>query len=170
MTSRGKKIFLALTVIVPFLIYSIIYYAPIIRNAPFKAKEFVSVEYKWGVGRQLDNSYNSATGEFRYLDDRDSLIIAHVELDARDKKYLDSNADVQGFWNLPTIVANSEADYKHSRAVRYYMKFNYQKKSKEVTYLSDFNGNERMGNAAAKMRKIIEQLIIDKERQQKSAQ
>ena len=69
MTSRGKKIFLFLTVVVPFLIYGIIYYAPIIRNAPFKAKEFVSLEYKWGAGKNLENSYNSATGEYKYLNE-----------------------------------------------------------------------------------------------------
>jgi hypothetical protein len=163
MTSKGKKIFLALTVIVPFLIYCIVYYAPIIRNAPFKAKEFVSLEYKWGVGSNLENSYNSATGEYKYLDDKDSLVIKHIELTEKDKKYLDSNADEQGFWNLPDIVANDENDYKNSKAVRFFMKFNYKKKSKEVTYLSDFNGNVRMKNAAAQMQKIIEQQLVDAE-------
>ena len=167
MTSRGKKIFLFLSVIVPFLIYCIVYYAPIIRNAPFKAKEFVSLEYKWGVGTNLENSYNSATGEYRYLNDKDSLIVKHVELNARDKKYLDSNADEQGFWNLPDIVANNENDIKNSKAPRYFMKFNYQKKSKEVTYLSDFEGNIRMKNAAVQMQKIIEQSIIDAEERAK---
>lgn len=161
MTSRGKQIFLFLTVVVPFLIYGIIYYAPIIRNAPFKAKEFVSVEYKWGVGSNLENSYNSATGEYRYLNDKDSLIVKHVALTERDKKFLDSNADEQGFWNLPDVVANGEADLKNEQTLRYFMKFNYQKKSKEVTYLPNFDGNVRMKNAAAQMQKIIEQLIID---------
>jgi hypothetical protein len=167
MTSRGKKIFLFLSVVVPFLIYCIVYYAPIIRNAPFKAKEFVSLEYKWGVGTNLENSYNSATGEYKYLNDKDSLIVKHVELNARDKKYLDSNADEQGFWNLPDIVANNENDIKNSKAPRYFMKFNYQKKSKEVTYLSDFEGNIRMKNAAVQMQKIIEQSIIDAEERAK---
>ncbi|MFI5453441.1 hypothetical protein ACHMWN_14940 [Pedobacter sp. UC225_61] len=167
MTSRGKKIFLFLSIVVPFLIYCIVYYAPIIRNAPFKAKEFVSLEYKWGVGTNLENSYNSATGEYKYLNDKDSLIVKHVELNARDKKYLDSNADEQGFWNLPDIVANNENDIKNSKAPRYFMKFNYQKKSKEVTYLSDFEGNIRMKNAAVQMQKIIEQSIIDAEERAK---
>lgn len=161
MTSRGKKIFLFLTVVVPFLIYAIVYYAPIIRNAPFKAKEFVSLEYKWGVGDSLVNSYNSATGEYKYLNDKDSLVIKHVDLNERDKKFLDSNADEQGFWNLPTVVANNENDLKNSKILRYFIKFNYQKKSKEVTYFSNFNGNPRMKGAAAKMQKIIEQTIID---------
>jgi hypothetical protein len=167
MTSRGKRIFLFLTVVVPFLIYAIIYYAPIIRNAPFKAKEFVSMEYKWGVGDKLENSYNSATGEYKYLNDKDSLVIKHVELNARDKKFLDSNADEQGFWNLPDVVANNESDLKNPKTLRYFMKFNYQKKSKEVTYLPNFDGNVRMKNAAAQMQKIIEQSIIDAEERAK---
>ncbi len=166
MTNRGKKLFIFFTVVVPLLIYSIVYYAPIIRNAPFKAKEFVSITYKWGVGENLENSYNSATGEYKYLDDKDSLIIKHVKLTERDKKFLDSNADEQGFWNLPSVVANNEEDTKSSKAVRYYMEFNYQKKSKIVTYFSDFDGNPRMKGAAAQMQKIIEQTLIDAEEKQ----
>lgn len=161
MTSRGKKIFLFLTIVVPFLIYCIVYYAPIIRNAPFKAKQFVSLEYKWGLGENLENSYNSATGEYRFLNDKDSLVIRHVLLSERDKKFLDSNADEQGFWNLPDVVANDEKELKDPKALRYFMKFNYQKKSKEVTYFPDFDGNPRMKNATAQMQKIIEQTIID---------
>ena len=169
MTSRGKRIFIFFTVVVPFLIYCGVYYAPIIRNAPFKAKEFVSLNYKWGVGNHLENSYNSATGEYKYLNDKDSLIIKHVMLNARDKKFLDSNADEQGFWNLPAVVANNEEDLKSSKAVRYYMEFNYQTKSKIVTYLSDFDGNPKMKDAAVQMQKIIEQTIIDAEEKQKLA-
>lgn len=167
MTSRGKKIFLMLSIVVPFLIYCIVYYAPIIRNAPFKAKEFVSLEYKWGTGNRLENSYNSATGEYRYLNDKDSLVIKHVELNARDKKFLDSNADEQGFWNLPDVVANNENDLQHAKALRYFMKFNYQTKSKEVTYLSNYDGNPRMKDAAVQMQKIIEQSITEAEERNK---
>lgn len=167
MSSRGKKIFLASTIIIPFLIYAIVYYAPIIRNAPFKAKEFVSLEYKWGVGNNLENSYNSATGEYKYYNRNDSLIVTKLMLNERDKKFLDSNADEQGFWNLPDIVANSEADVQQSKALRYFMKFNYETKSKEVTYLSDFNGNPRMRGAAAQMQKVIEQKLVDLEERSK---
>jgi hypothetical protein len=167
MTSKGKKIFLALSIIVPFIIYCVIYYAPIIRNAPFKAKEFVSLEYKWGAGNNLENSYNSATGEYRYYNNEDSLTVTKVMLTERDKKFLDSNADEQGFWNLPDVVANDENDLKNSKALRYFMKFNYETKSKEVTFLSDFNGNPKMRGAAAQMQKIIEQTLIDAEEKAK---
>jgi len=162
MTSRGKKIFLALTVIVPFLIYSIVYYAPIIRNAPFKEKNFVSLEYNWGTSK-FENSYNSATGEFKYLNNNDSLINRNIKLTLRDIKYLDSIADVQGFWNLPDIVANGEADVNDAKQFRYFIKFNYKTKSKEVTYFPSYRGNEKMKGAISKMQKEIELTLIDKE-------
>ncbi|RWU04836.1 hypothetical protein DPV69_16855 [Pedobacter chitinilyticus] len=163
MTSRGKKIFLTLSVVVPFVIYSVIYYAPMIKNAPFQEKYFVSLEYKWGTGTQLENSYNSATGEFKYLNKNDSLVKSNVKLSQRDIKYLDSIADVQGFWNLPNIIANNEADVNNPKQLRYFIKFNYQKKSKEVTYLPNFSGSERMKGAIGKMQKEIELTLIDKE-------
>lgn len=161
MTDRGKKLFIFFSVVVPFLIYAIVYYKPIISNAPFKAKEFVSLEYKWGAGNNLENSYNSATGEYKYLDKNDSLIIRHIELSQRDQKFLDSNADEQGFWNLPNVVANSEEDLNNPKLLRYFIKFNYEKKSKEVTYFPNFNGNQKMKNATAQMQKIIEQYLND---------
>lgn len=164
MTSRGKKIFLALTVIVPFLIYSIVYYAPIIRNAPFKEKNFVSLEYKWGTDK-LENSYNSATGEFKYLNKNDSLINRNIKLTLRDVKYLDSIADVQGFWNLPNIVANGQDEVNDPKQFRYLIRFNYKSKSKEVTYLPSYRGNEKMKGAISKMQKEIELTLIDKETQ-----
>lgn len=168
MSSRGKKLFIFFTVVVPFLIYSIVYYAPIIRNAPFKAKEFVSLKYRWGVGAHLDNSYDSSTGVYQYLNDADSLIVKQIKLTPADTKLLDSVADRQGFWNLPIEIANSEEDIKASKAVRYYMEFNYKKKSKIVTYVSDFKGTPKMKDAAAQMQKVIEQTLIDAESRQEN--
>lgn len=163
MTSRGKKIFLGSTVVVPFLIYGIIYYAPMIRNAPFKEKDFVSLEYKWGTSDPLENTYNSATGEFKYLNKNDSLVVRNIKLSVRDVKYLDSVADVQGFWNLPDVIANSDKDFNDPQKLRYFIKFNYKKKSKEVTFLPSYSGNEKMKGAVAKMQKEIELTMIDKE-------
>ncbi len=163
MTDRGKKLFIFFSVIVPFLIYAIVYYRPIISNAPFKAKEFVSLEYKWGIDTNLENSYNSATGEYRYLNDKDSIIIKNIPLSQKDKKFLDSNADEQGFWNLPNVIANSEGDLNSRQMLRYFIKFNYETKSKEVTYFPNFDGNQKMKSAAAQMQKIIEQYLNDQE-------
>lgn len=167
MSDRAKKLFLILSVVVPFVIYCAVYYAPMIRNAPFKAKEFVSFEYKWGGGENLENTYNSATGEYKYYNQQDSLVVKTIKMGPKEFKYLDSVADVQGFWNLPKVVANNFDELKTSTAPRFFMRFNYQKKSKEVTYLTDFAGEPKMKSAADVMQKTIANLLDDLEAQQK---
>ncbi|SFG78771.1 hypothetical protein [Pedobacter insulae] len=169
MSSRGKEIFLILTVVIPFLIYCIVYYQEKFRYANFKAKDFVSFEYKWGVEPDLENSYNSLTGEFKYHNDRDSLIITNVKLSNADFKNLDSIADVQGFWNLPSVLANVEADLNNRKILRYDMKFVYKDATKSVLFLSNYDRNDRMRSAAAQMQKVIEQLIIDTEQKRQLA-
>ncbi|HTM99884.1 MAG TPA: hypothetical protein VL088_14105 [Pedobacter sp.] len=166
MTSRGKKIFIFLTVVVPFLIYCIVYYQEKFRYANYKAKDFVSFEYKWGTKAPLENSYNSLTGEFKYHNDRDSLIETNVKLSSADFKELDSVADVQGFWNLPSVLANTAADVNNHKILRYDMKFVYKDATKSVLFLSNYDRNDRMRSAAAQMQKVIEQLIIDTEQKQ----
>jgi hypothetical protein len=169
MTDRGKKIFIFFTVIVPFLIYSLVYYQEKFRYANYKAKDFVSFEYKWGVKNPLENSYNSTTGLFSYYNKNDSLIEKHIVLKEADFKYLDSVADAQGFWNLPpyfansVILANSKEDFENHKILRYDMKFVYKNAETDVLYLSNYDLKERKRSAAAEMQKVIEQTIIDAE-------
>ena len=159
MTSKGKKIFLILTVVVPFLIYSIVYYQEKFRYANFKAKDFVSFEYKWGTEKNLENSYNSANGVYKYHDNNDSLIVRKLMLTKKDFKYLDSIADVQGFWNLNAILANTRQDLENRKILRYEMTFIYKNDTKSVTYLSNYSLNDRKKSAAAQMQKEIEQTL-----------
>jgi len=166
MTDRGKKIFIFFTVVVPFLIYCIVYYQEKFRYANFKAKDFVSFEYKWGTEANLENSYYSKTGVFKYHNDKDSLIESHVKLSSADFKRLDSIADVQGFWNLPSLLVNTEADLDNRKILRYEMKFVYKDATKSVLYLVNYNRNDKMKNAAVQMQKEIEQMIIDAEDKQ----
>jgi hypothetical protein len=170
MTSRGKKIFIALSIIIPFGIYSSIYYQEKFRYANYKAKDFVSFEYKWGIEKALENSYNSATGEYRYHDQKDSLVVKKVMLTKADFKFLDSIGDRQGVWNLPplfsesAILANSEADLNNPKILRYEMKFVYKNAQTDVLYLSNYDLKPRKQSAAAEMQKVIEQLLNDAER------
>jgi hypothetical protein len=164
MTSRGKKIFIVLTIVIPFLIYSVVYYQEKFRYANFKAKDFVSFEYKWGVGKNLENSYNSATGIYIYHDAKDSVVKKNLKLSQADFKYLDSIGDVQGFWNLPPVLANSEEDLMNPKILRYDMKFNYKHGEQAVIYLFNYNITERKRSAAAQMQKEIEQLLIEAEK------
>ena len=163
MSSKGKKIFLALTIVVPFLIYCVIYYTPMLRNAPFKSKEFVSMQFKWGVGKNLENSYDSATGDYQYLDSRDSLVKTKFKLRSDDILYLHKKANELGLWNFPEVIANTDADLQSDKVLRYEMVFNYQKKSKKVIYLTDYNEIPKLRDVAAQMQKLITKSINDAE-------
>ena len=163
MSDRGKKIFLLLTVVVPFLIYCVVYYIPMFRNAPFKLKEFESIDLKWGMGNNLENSYNSATGEYQYVNGQDSLIKTNVKLRKDDILYLHSKASELGFWNFPDVLANKGTNLDSSKVLRYVMQFNYKKKSKTVIYLTDYTETPKLQGLAEQMRTILQQSINDAE-------
>lgn len=163
MSNKAKKIFLALTIVVPFLIYCLVYYVPIFRNAPYKMKEFKSLELKWGMGNNLENSYNSATGEYQYVNAQDSLIKTNVKLRKDDLLYLHSKASELGFWNFPDVMANAGTDLDSSKVLRYVMEFNYERKSKKVIYLTDYNEIQKLKSLAEQMKTLMMQSINDAE-------
>ncbi len=115
MSSKGKKIYLLLTIVVPFLAYCVFYYRPIIQNAPFKSSEFVSLQFKWGAGNNLENSYDSATGLYEYKNAKDSLIRKSFKLRENDIIYLHNKANELGLWNFPEVIANQGTDLNKSR-------------------------------------------------------
>jgi len=163
MTTKGKKIFLALTIVVPFLIYCVIYYTPMIKNAPFKSGEFVSLQFKWGVGKSLINSYDSSTGNYQYLNERDSLIKTNVKLRSNDIIYLHSKANELGLWNFPPVIANQGADLNSDKVLRYEIQFNYKRKFKKVIFLTDYNEIPKLRDVASQMQKLVAQSINDAE-------
>ena len=163
MSSRGKKIFLALSIIVPFIIYCVVYYKPMIENAPFKSSEFVSLTYKWGVGKKLDNSYDSATGDYQYLNAKDSLIKTNVKLRRNDIIYLHNKANELGLWNFPEVIANRGDDLTSDKILRYEIQFNYKRKSKKVIILSNYDEIPKLRDVSSQMRTLVEQTINDAE-------
>ncbi|TDQ06398.1 hypothetical protein [Pedobacter metabolipauper] len=163
MSTKAKKIFLLLTIVVPFLAYCVIYYMPMLRNAPFKSAEFVSIVYKWGPGNNLENTYNSATGDYQYIDGKDSLIRTNVKLRSNDIIYLHGKANEIGFWNFPDLIANTGTDLKTSKVLRYVIQFNYKRKSKTVTYVTDYNEIPKLRDLAKQMKDLIDQSINDAE-------
>lgn len=161
MSSTTKKIFLLLTIVVPFLAYCIIYYTPMIKNAPFRSNEFVSFQFQWGLGNDLPNRYDSATGDYQYLDKNDSLVKTNVKLRENDIIYLHNKANELGYWNFPDVIANAGTDLNKSKALRYVFKFNYKRKSKNVTFLTDYNDIPKLRDVAGQMKTLVEQTIND---------
>ncbi|WP_449439386.1 hypothetical protein [Pedobacter steynii] len=116
-----------------------------------------------GVGKTLANTYNSATGDYEYLNDKDSLVKTNVKLRKNDMIYLHSKANELGLWNFPEVIANSNADLNSPRILRYEIQFNYKTKSKKVIYMTDYNEIPKLRDVAAQMQKLIAQSINDAE-------
>ncbi|TDG35694.1 hypothetical protein EZJ43_11775 [Pedobacter changchengzhani] len=156
MSNRGKKIFLACSVILPMLLYCYIYYKPILQNAPFRAKDFVSMEYSWGRKDTLENRYSSVTGVYEYLNSQDSLIKRKMFLKSDDILYMHTKANEIGLWNFPDTIGYKSN--KHANT-RYDMVFRYKEKTKHVVLYSNFDGNPKLLDAAVQMRKVIEETL-----------
>lgn len=163
MSTKTKKIFLLLTIVVPFLVYCVIYYTPMLRNAPFRSDEFVSFQYQWGAGNDLVNSYDSATGDYQFLNRNDSLIKTNVKLRPNDIIYLHNKANELGYWNFPDVIANAGTDLEKSKVLRYVFTFNYKRKTKKVIYLTDYTEIPKLENVAGQMKRLIEKTIGDAE-------
>lgn len=159
MSNRGKRIFILVSIVIPILIYCYFYYEPMLRNAPFKSAEFVSIKYKWGVGEKLENTYDSSTGDYQYMTAKDSLVKTNVKLRKDDIIYLHNKATQIGFWNFPDLIANRTADTTNAKVLRYELEFNYKRISKKVVYLSDYKEIPKLRDLAVQMKTLVEQTI-----------
>lgn len=163
MSRRGKIIFLIVSIVVPFLLYSVYYYSRVIKNAPFRADEFESITFKYGLGDSLINQYDSRTGNYQYLNTSDSLIKKNVKLNAEDMQYLHRKAAQLGFWDFPSEIVPSKKKTGRN-SPHYLLKFNYKRKSKEMLLDLDYNGNEKLKDAARALVREVDKTIKDAER------
>jgi hypothetical protein len=162
MSDKGKKVFLLLTIIVPFLLYSIYYYSRVFKNAPYKFTEFTSFVFKYGTGDSLINKYNSKTGEYQYLNKHDSLIKINMLLTKDELLYLHRKAADLGFWDFPAQELNSDTTgLMGQKPPRYYIEFNYQRKSKKVLFDESFQGDPKLKDANEQLIKEIMHVLSD---------
>ncbi|MBK0379445.1 hypothetical protein [Mucilaginibacter segetis] len=165
MNDRQKKIFLAICITVPFLLYSVYYYGMIIKNAPYRFAEFDSMVFKYGYNDSLVNQYDSKTGDYQYVNSKDSLVKMHLKLTKDDLLYLHRKAADLGFWDFP--VDETKDDTAKIRSPRYYIEFNYKRKSKKVTFDEAYNGDPKLIDANEQLIKEIKSKLSDAEGRQK---
>jgi hypothetical protein len=168
MDSRFKKIFLMCTVIVPFAAYCIYYYAGVFKNAPYKFTEFDSIVFQYGPGDSLINKYNSKTGEYQYVDDRDSLVKMNLHLPKAELLYLHHKAAELGFWDFPSVEMGDTTKKRNGmRPPRYLIEFKYKRKTKKVLYDASFNGDQRLKDANEQLIKEITKVLHGEEGREK---
>lgn len=168
MTDRSKRIFLASTIIIPFLAYCLYYYGHMFKIAPYKRTEFKSFIFKYGYGDSLFNQYNSVTGAYQYVNKQDSLIKTILKLSPADIDSLHRNAGELGFWDFPSNETGKDSvGQKGARPPRYYIEFNYKRKSKKVMFDASFNGDVRLKDANKRMVTEILKVLDDAETRNK---
>lgn len=163
MSDKSKKIYLAVTIIVPFMLYCVYYYSQMIKKAPFRSTDFESFVLKYGEGDDLINQYDSKTGTFQYLNQRDSLIHTVVKLRKDDLLYLHYKAAELGFWNLPDELIMSDSTEESQLSPHFYLEMNYKEKSKSVLIDARYIGNSKMYDAAKSVINVAQQVIKDAE-------
>ena len=162
MSDKAKKIFFTLTIVVPFLLYCVYYYSRVIKNAPYKFTEFKSFVIKYGTSDSMLNQYNSKTGEYQYLNRKDSLIKTNLLLRNSDLLYLHRKAAELGFWDFPVQELADTTKIK-GKPLRYYIEFNYQRKSKKVWFDELFDGDSKLKDANENLITEIKHILADAE-------
>ena len=162
MSDRSKKIFFALTIIVPFLAYCFYYYGMMIKNAPYRFSDFESMTIQFGPVDSLVNKYDSKTGDYQYVNKQDSLVKMHLHLTSDDLLYLHHKAADLGFWDFP-VKELADSTKGKNKSIRYVIEFKYKKKSKRVVYDSGYVGDIRLIDANKTLIKEIEQSLYTAE-------
>ncbi len=163
MSPRFKKVFLIMTVVVPFILYCVYYYGMMIKNAPYRFVDFQSVSLEYGHKDSLANKYDSHTGMFQYLDRKDSLVKEHIHLTKDDLLYLHRKAADLGFWDFPSNEIGDTTAAAAKKAVRYVIQFKYKEKTKRVIFDSDFFGNPKLVDANQRLIAEIQKKLTDVE-------
>lgn len=168
MDSKFKRIFLMSTVVVPFVAYCVYYYAHVFKNAPYKFTEFESFVFQYGPGDSLINKYNSKTGEYQFLNSKDSLVKMNIHLPKEELLYLHHKAADLGFWDFPSKeMGDTTIKHNGAKPLRFYIEFNYKRKSKKVLFDSSFDGNPRLKDANEQMIKEITKVLEGEEGKEK---
>lgn len=157
MSNRFKKIFLALSIAIPFLLYCTYYYYIMVKNAPYKFSEIENITLKEGIGNQYDKIYSSKSQVFQYLTVKDSLVKSKVKLSKDDMLYLHRKAAELGFWDWPEKMLGDSS----GNTPRYYLEFDYQRKKKIIIIDASYDKNIKLRDAALELTKTVDKVILD---------
>lgn len=161
MSDRGKKIFLGICIIIPFVLYSAYYYGIMVKNAPYRFTDFESLRFQYGLGDSLINSYDSKTGIYKYVNSRDSLITTTVKLRKDDLLYLHRKAAELGFWNFPDELNGDLNSDSRRTFPKYHLEYRYKEKVKSVTYEANYQGDPKLRDAVRSLITEVDNMIND---------
>jgi hypothetical protein len=157
MSDRFKKIFLGISISLPFLLYCVYYYTIMVKNAPYKFAEFENITLKESVGNNFNKIYSSKSQQFQFLNTRDSLVKSKVKLSKDDLLFLHRKAAELGFWNWPSKMIGDPS----GKSPRFYLQFDYERKSKIIEIDAAYEENIKLRDAAIELAKTVDKAILD---------
>lgn len=160
MNDRSKKIFLVLCILVPLVLYCVYYYGIMIKNAPYKFSEFKSITFKYGLGDKLVNQYDSQSGTYQYVNEKDSLVKTTVKLSKDELLYLHRKAAELGFWNFPEVLESTKKMPGHTTP-HYYIEYVYERKRKHVLFDINYDKDTKLKDAVTQLIKELSKMISD---------
>lgn len=169
MSDRFKRIFLLASIVVPFLFYCIYYYGMVLKDAPYKFSEFESIQFQYGPGDSLVNKYDSKTGDYQYINSKDSLVKIKLHLTKGELLYLHRKAADLGFWDFPANEVNAKDSVAPggTQPLHYYIAFNYKRKSKKVLFDAAYDGPQKLVDANGMVIKEIQKMLDEVEAREK---
>jgi hypothetical protein len=168
MNDRFKRIFLGLSIIVPFFLYCAYYYSMVIKHAPYKFAEFESIQFQYGPGDSLINKYDSRTGDYQYVNAKDSLVKMKLYLSKDELLYLHHKVADLGFWDFPEKqMLDKDPVNGGSKPIHYYIAFNYKRTDKKVWFDAAYNGPQKLVEADGMVIKEIQKILDEAEANQK---
>lgn len=163
---KSKKIFIILSVTVPFLLYCLYYYGMMVKNAPYKFSEFQYMQIEFGYRDSLLNKYDSKTGDYQYLNRKDSVVKMKMHLTNDDLLYLHRKAADLGYWDFPAKELSEDSTV---HAPRYIITFSYKRKTKRIVFDANYNGPEKLVDANERLIKEIKSKLSEAQDRLKKA-
>ncbi len=139
------------------------YYVSKLRSGGKRAAAFVSLNYRWGMGDTLQNSYNSKTGEYIFLDQSDREIRESFKLRTNNVIFLHSKINQEDLLNVPDTIANAGANLKDPKVLRYEFEFVYDDTVKNIIYLTNYDKDPLIAAKASTLQKTVQQVISEAE-------
>jgi len=167
MNKRVKTAFIIFSIALPFLIYCFYYYGMMIKNAPYRFTDFEYMVFKYGDGDSLVNKFDSRTGDYQYLTDRDSLVKKHLHIRRDDLLLIHRAAADMGFWNFPEREINDSAKAHGVKSAHYFIELVYKHKTKQVLYDEAFDGDPKLKDANGQFIKSIQKVLDDVEERER---
>jgi hypothetical protein len=134
------------------------YYLMKIKSGGELAANFVSLEYKWGEGDSLQNSYHSKTGDYRFLDKYNKPQQQKFTFRTNNVIFMNSMINKQDLFDLPDTILNKNKAID-TNVLRYEFTFTYDNMKRHIVFYSNYDENPVIRDKAVALQQVVQQTI-----------